>query len=174
MEKSIPGIIASGGGENHVGRCCVVVGASYGIGRATVDLLSSRGAHVVYMARNSDKLNEAVKDKLNCYAVIMDATKDNSIKDGIDQAMMLLQTNTLDFVCYCPGYFGQDSYGSFERLFNSGDFSTGWEGSFNIHLKGMMSCFQYTRRYLLKSSRGGCFVGLSSVSSLDYILRNKV
>ncbi|MGK3751042.1 MAG: hypothetical protein ACI8RD_003342 [Bacillariaceae sp.] len=59
----------------------------------------------------------------------MDATKENSIKDGIDEAMILLQTNTLYFVCCCPGYFGQDSYGSFERLFNSGDFNTGWEVS---------------------------------------------
>jgi len=150
--------------ENHVGRRCIVVGASYGIGRATADILSSRGAHVVYASRGSnDKLQKAVRGKEHCHAVVMDASDPDSTRNGIAEALALLQ-GSVDSVIYCPGYFGPDSYGSFERLFDSGDFDSGWEGSMNIHLKGMMLCFRYTRKALLQSKRGGCFVGLSSVA----------
>mmetsp|Transcript_7552 Transcript_7552/g.12503 ORF Transcript_7552/g.12503 Transcript_7552/m.12503 type:complete len:227 (+) Transcript_7552:63-743(+) len=150
-------------GEDHTGRKCIVVGASYGIGRAVADVLSSRGAHVVYMSRSHDKLDAAINGKYNCHAVTVDATDEDNIKCGMERATSLLG-GSVDFVCYCPGYFGEDSYGSFESLFGSGNFDTGWEGSMNLHLKGMMSCFRYTRKFLLESSRDGCFIGLSSVA----------
>ena len=48
--------------------------------------------------------------------------------------------------------------------FDSGDYDSGWEGSINIHYKGMMNCFRYTRKYLIASERGGVFIGLSSIA----------
>ena len=150
-------------GEDHTGRKCIALGASYGIGRAIADLLSSRGAHVVYMSRSQDRLDAAISGKDNCHAVVVDATEESSIKSGMEKAVTYLG-ESVDFVCYCPGYFGADSYGSFEALFDSGNFDSGWEGSFNLHLKGMMSCFRYIRKHLLESPKGGCFIGLSSVA----------
>ena len=38
------------------GAVCLVTGASAGIGRATVDALSARGAHVVALARDAERL----------------------------------------------------------------------------------------------------------------------
>ena len=61
-------------------------------------------------------------------------------------------------------YFGQNSYGSFERLFESGDWNEAWRESMSIHVEGMMQSFRYTRKALLKSDRGGVFIGLSSIA----------
>ena len=121
------------GEENHIGRKVIVVGASYGIGRSAADILSSRGAHVVYTSRSHDKLQDAIKDNENCHAVVLDASDPESIKNGMEASISKLD-GKLDLVVYCPGYFGPDSYGSFERLFDSGDWDTGWEGSMNIHV----------------------------------------
>ena len=93
----------------------------------------------------------------------MDATDAGSVREGMGAAISKLQ-GSVDLVVYCPGYFGPDSYGSFERLFDSGDWDTGWEGSTNVHVKGMMNSFRHTRKALLQSERGGVFVGLSSIA----------
>ena len=34
----------------------------------------------------------------------------------------------------------------------------------SIHVEGMMQSFRYTRKALLKSDRGGVFIGLSSIA----------
>jgi NAD(P)-dependent dehydrogenase (short-subunit alcohol dehydrogenase family) len=147
----------SSGEENHTGRRCIIIGASYGIGRATADILSTRGAYVVYCSRSLDKLQEAIKDKENCHAVVLDAGDPECTREGMLEAVSKLG-GRVDCVIYCPGYFGLDSYGSFEQLFDSGDWDLGWEGSINIHFKGMMNCFRHTRKYLISSERGGVFV----------------
>ena len=84
------------------GRKCIVVGASYGIGRSTADILAARGAHVVYASRSHDKLLDAIKGKENCYAVVMDASDRESIENGMMEAISKLQ-GELDLVVYCPG-----------------------------------------------------------------------
>ena len=43
----------------------ILIGASYGIGRSTADIITSGGAHVVYASRSSDKLHSAIKRKEN-------------------------------------------------------------------------------------------------------------
>jgi len=154
--------------ENHVGRKVVILGASYGIGRAAADLLADQGAHVVYASRTLSLLEEAVADRPNCHALVMDASNETSIQEGMIAAVQLLNQGIeeeafLDFVLYVPGYFGADSYGSFERLFESGDFSNGFDNSIHLHLRGMLDTFQHSRNYLLKS-KSGCFIALSSVA----------
>ena len=84
------------------GRKCIVVGASYGIGRSTADILAARGAHVVYASRSHDKLSDAIKGKENCHAVVMDASDRESIANGMVEAISKLQ-GELDLVVYCPG-----------------------------------------------------------------------
>jgi len=149
--------------ENHVGRRVVILGASYGIGRATADLFADRGAHVVYAARSRALLEEAVENRPNCHAVVIDAADETSIERGMADAASLLG-GIIDFVLYVPGYFGSDSYGSFEDLFESGSFTGGYDNSLHMHLRGMLSTFQYSRKHLLKSSPSGCFMALSSVA----------
>jgi NAD(P)-dependent dehydrogenase (short-subunit alcohol dehydrogenase family) len=76
---------------------------------------------------------------------------------------------------YCPGYFGSDSYGSFERLWDSGDWHSGLEGSMQLHLKGMLSAFCHSRKHLVQSASQNkdkenssattpCFIALSSIA----------
>jgi NAD(P)-dependent dehydrogenase (short-subunit alcohol dehydrogenase family) len=148
--------------EDHCGRKVLILGASYGIGRATADLLADQGAHVVYASRSKDLLDAAVERRDHCHAVVIDASDTKSIEEGINRAVSLL--GGLDCVVYLPGYFGSNSYGTFERLFDSGDFECGFENSLQMHLKGMMVTFQHSRKHLLKSRKGGCFIALSSVA----------
>lgn len=157
--------------ENHEGRKVVVLGASYGIGRAAADLLAEQGAHVVYASRTLNLLEEAVENRPNCHAVVMDASNQTRIQQGMTNAARLLNPDgdkmhdaSLDFVLYIPGYFGADSYGSFEHLFDLGDFASGFDNSINMHLRGMFLTFQYSRKYLLNSKGGGCFMAMSSVA----------
>ena len=70
----------------------------------------------------------------------------------------------VDLVVYRQGYFGPDIYGSFERLFGSGDWHSGWEGSMHVHVKGMMNSFRHARKALLRSERGGALFGLSRIA----------
>jgi NAD(P)-dependent dehydrogenase (short-subunit alcohol dehydrogenase family) len=176
-------------GESHVGRRVVVVGASYGIGRATADLLSDRGACVVYASRNSSStttttttltsrggrylLDEAVAGRKGCHAVVMDASNETSIRLGMAKAAYLLggggddDAGGIDCVVYCPGYFGEDSYGLLEHLFDSNQFDAGFANSMQVHLKGMLSCFKNSRQHLLLPGRErgrSCFIALISIA----------
>ena len=45
------------------GRKCVVIGASYGIGRRTADILASQGALVVYASGSRRKLVDCVEEE---------------------------------------------------------------------------------------------------------------
>lgn len=116
------------------------------------------------MSRSQEKLADATKGKENCHAVAVDAVDPESVREGMSLATSLLGGSSLDLVVYCPGYFGPETYGSFERLFDSGDWDRGWDGSVNIHVKGMMNAFRHTRKALLRSDRGGVFVCLSSIA----------
>lgn len=158
-----------------MGRKVVCLGCSYGIGRAAADLFADRGAHVVYASRSRNLLEEAVRNRPNCHALVVDASNKTSIQQGLITAAQLLNPNvivddeaildaSIDFVLYVPGYFGSDSYGSFERLFESGDFSSGFDNSINLHLRGMLLTFEFSRKLLLNSAKGGCFMALSSVA----------
>lgn len=148
--------------ESHVGRKVVVLGASYGIGRATADLFADRGAHVVYASRSKARLEEAVDGRENCHAITIDASDEDSIGDGMAKAVELL--GGLDMVLYVPAYFGEECYGSFERIFESGNFAKGYENSMNLAVKMMMKTFQHSRKHLLQSS-SGCFIALSSIAA---------
>jgi 3-oxoacyl-[acyl-carrier protein] reductase len=139
-----------------------VIGASAGIGRATADLLSSRGSHVVYSSRRLSLLQEIVSDKSNSHAIQIDIESPDSLERGIDEASKLL--NGLDLVVYAPGYFGDDCFGTFEELFKSGEFSSGYENSFKYHLEGMLQAFEHSRKHLIQSTRGGVFVTISSIA----------
>ena len=67
-------------------------------------------------------------------------------------------------VVYAPGYFGNDSFGTFEELFSSGKFSSGYKKSFRYHLEGMLDAFENSKKCLMQSGRGGVFVYISSIA----------
>ena len=141
-----------------------MIGASSGIGRATADIFSSRGAHVVYSSRRLSLLQEIVRDQPKSHAIQIDIESRDSLERGIDEASTLL--NGLDLVIYAPGYFGNDCFGTFEELFTSGNFSSGYTNSFKYHLEGMLQAFEHSRQHLIQSTRnrGGVFVTISSIA----------
>lgn len=54
--------------QEFAGRVAIVTGASSGIGRATAQLLASRGAYVMAFARREDKLAELAEDRVGVVA----------------------------------------------------------------------------------------------------------
>jgi len=151
--------------ENHRGRKCVVIGASYGIGRRTADILASQGALVVYASGSRRKLVDCVEEegKEYCSAVVMDTSDPESVRDGMADAICELG-GAIDLVVYCPEHGDPDGFRSFEHEFDSGDWDSGWERYMNVHINGMMNSFRHTKDALLRSQRGGVFVGLSCVA----------
>lgn len=66
------------------GKVVLVTGASEGIGAATAQLLSARGAKVAVAARSIDKLNELAAELDDGFAVHADMTQPESITAMVD------------------------------------------------------------------------------------------
>lgn len=62
----------------------LITGASEGIGKATAELLSSKGAKVAVAARSKDKLDNLAASFEDGFAVVADMTDAKSIKNMVD------------------------------------------------------------------------------------------
>ncbi len=79
-----------------------LVGASTGIGRATAELLHTRGAHVIASARNAQVLNELALQCPGLQALPLDASQEAAVQAA---AAQLLSAGPLDLVLYCAGTY---------------------------------------------------------------------
>lgn len=73
-------------------KTALVCGSTQGIGKATAVLLAERGATIVLIARNEDKLNEVLKElptplQQNHQSIVADFSKYESLKPVIDSAI---------------------------------------------------------------------------------------
>ena len=57
----------------------------------------------MYISRTKDKLLNAIEGKEHCHAVVMDASKPDSVEKGMEEALSILGGDSLDLVVYCPG-----------------------------------------------------------------------
>ena len=57
----------------------------------------------MYISRTKDKLLNAIEGKEHCHAVVMDASKPDSVEKGMKEAISLLGGDSVDLVVYCPG-----------------------------------------------------------------------
>ena len=57
----------------------------------------------MYISRTKDKLLNAIEGKEHCHAVVMDASKPDSVEKGMEEALSILGGDSVDLVVYCPG-----------------------------------------------------------------------
>jgi short-subunit dehydrogenase len=79
-----------------------LVGASTGIGRATAELLHSKGAQVIVSARSIKPLQELAVQCAGLQTVQLDATDEAAVSGA---AAQLLSSGPLDVVMYCAGIY---------------------------------------------------------------------
>jgi NAD(P)-dependent dehydrogenase (short-subunit alcohol dehydrogenase family) len=83
------------------GRKILVVGASSGMGRGTAIAMAKGGADVVFAARRSDLLEEAVREAGSGHVVPIDVRDPDSIDAAVATAVE--QLGSLDALLYTPG-----------------------------------------------------------------------
>ncbi len=79
-----------------------LVGASTGIGKATAELLHTKGAHVIVSARSAAPLQELAAALTGLQTVQLDATDELAVKAA---AAQLQAQGALDLVMYCAGIY---------------------------------------------------------------------
>jgi NAD(P)-dependent dehydrogenase (short-subunit alcohol dehydrogenase family) len=84
------------------GRRVWLIGASTGIGRATAELLHSKGAKVIVSARSASALDALAAQCPGLQALVLDATDEAAVKTA---AAQLLAAGPLDLVMYCAGTY---------------------------------------------------------------------
>jgi NAD(P)-dependent dehydrogenase (short-subunit alcohol dehydrogenase family) len=84
------------------GRRVWLIGASTGIGRATAELLHSKGAKVIVSARSASALDALAAQCPGLQALALDATDEAAVKSA---AAQLLAAGPLDLVMYCAGTY---------------------------------------------------------------------
>ena len=57
----------------------------------------------MYISRTKDKLLDAIEGREHCHAVVMDASKPDSVEKGTEESISLLGGGSVDLVVYCPG-----------------------------------------------------------------------
>ena len=90
--------------SSWAGKCCWLVGASTGIGRATAARLHAAGAHVVVSARNAALLDEFVAAHPGSDAIALDATDRDAMRDAAARIASAHQ-GRLDLAMYCAGTY---------------------------------------------------------------------
>lgn len=83
------------------GRKALVVGASSGLGRSAAVAMVQHGADVVFAARRTDLLDEAVREAGAGHAVEIDVCNPNSIETAVATAVERL--GEIDALLYTPG-----------------------------------------------------------------------
>jgi NADP-dependent 3-hydroxy acid dehydrogenase YdfG len=84
------------------GRRVWLIGASTGIGRATAELLHSKGAKVIVSARSAQALHALAAQYPGLQALPLDATDEAAVKAAAQQ---LLASGPLDLMMYCAGTY---------------------------------------------------------------------
>jgi short-subunit dehydrogenase len=79
-----------------------LIGGSTGIGRATAELLHSKGANVIVSARNAQALDALAAQCPGLIALPLDATNQEAVQAAAHQ---LLRSGPIDLMMYCAGTY---------------------------------------------------------------------
>jgi 3-oxoacyl-[acyl-carrier protein] reductase len=144
------------------GRCAIVTGASTGLGAAAAELLCRRGADVVIVSRNQQKLEDraaAIRAAANgrCVAIAANVRDEEQIDRLIQQT--------------------RDQFGRIDILVNNAGGSSGmtalaklapaaWEKTFGVNVTSAMLCSRAVIPHMI-AQRSGAIVNLSSYAGVN-------
>jgi NAD(P)-dependent dehydrogenase (short-subunit alcohol dehydrogenase family) len=142
-------------------KVAIVTGASSGIGRATAELLSERGATVVLAARREEEIADLAEEIRGSGGQASHIRTD--VAEAADvEAMVAHALDThgrLDIAVNNAG-IGAEVYPVIDTPVEW------WDRVQNINLRGNFLCLKYEARAMLAAGNGGSIVNVGSVNSL--------
>jgi NAD(P)-dependent dehydrogenase (short-subunit alcohol dehydrogenase family) len=133
------------------GQSILVTGASSGIGRATVQLLCARGAHVVAASRNIGELTR-LADEVGCEPLELD------VGDSQAVARALADRDAFDGLVNCAGIT------SLERAIDLKP--ENFDQVMAVNARGAALVARYVARAMIDAKRQGSIVNVSSQAAL--------
>ncbi len=133
----------------------LITGASKGLGKATAELLASKGAQLILTARNAEPLQE-VADKLGAHAIVSDAGNESNIVNLFQEV--------------------ESRWGGLDVLINNAGLARGgttvdqlkledFQYVFNINVFGAAMMAKYASRIFMRQKSGN-IVNLASTAAL--------
>jgi NAD(P)-dependent dehydrogenase (short-subunit alcohol dehydrogenase family) len=146
--------------SDMAGKVALVTGASSGIGRATAEAFSARGASVVVAARRREELDSLVAE-IEARGGTATAIK-TDVSAAADVERMVAHTievfGRLDYAVNNAGIEGQ--------LAGITDLAEeDWDRVLGINLKGTFLCLKYEARAMIAGGHGGAIVNVGSINS---------
>lgn len=141
-------------------KVALITGASSGIGRATAELFSAKGARVVLAARRKDELKQ-LSTEIEAQGgratfIVTDVALATDVERMVAHAMDTF--GQLDYAVNNAGVEGQIS-GITEMAEDA------WDQVLDTNLKGTFLCLKYEAKAMLKAGRGGAIVNVGSINS---------
>lgn len=142
------------------GKVALVTGASSGIGRATAEALSAKGAKVVLAARREDELAGLVGEIASRGGVATLIRTDVAIANDVEGMVRhaLATFGRLDYAVNNAGIEGQ--FAGITELPEEE-----WDRVLDTNLKGTFLCMKYEAKAMLAGGHGGAIVNVGSVNS---------
>lgn len=141
-------------------KVALITGASSGIGRATAELFSARGASVVVAARRGEELEELVNEIRSrggkASAIVTDVSKSGDVEKMVNHTLQ--EFGKLDFAVNNAGIEG-----AFSPIVDLSEEE--WDRVLDINLKGVFLCLKYQAKAMLAAKQGGAIVNIGSVNS---------
>lgn len=131
------------------GKSVIITGAGKGIGRATAQLLSARGARVVAISRTQSDL-DSLAAETGATGIAADLSTASGARDAMAQA------GTCDFLVNCAGT------NVLESLLDMTD--DGYDTVMNINLRTALTCAQEFARARIAAGGGGAIVNVTSIA----------
>ena len=129
------------------GKSVIITGAGKGIGRATAELLASRGADVVAISRTKADLDSLGE---RCRGIVADLADPAAARGAMAEA------GTADFLVNCAGT------NVLESLTDMTD--GGYDTVMNINLRTALICAQAFARARIAAGGGGAIVNVTSIA----------
>jgi NAD(P)-dependent dehydrogenase (short-subunit alcohol dehydrogenase family) len=142
------------------GKVALVTGASSGIGRATAEAFSAKGARLVVAARRQDELDSLVAgiEARGGQATAMQT--DVSVAADVERmvAHAVATFGRLDYAVNNAGIEGR--WAAITELADDE-----WDRVLGINLRGTFLCMKHQARAMLAAGNGGAIVNVGSVNS---------
>lgn len=146
--------------SDMAGKVALVTGASSGIGRATAEAFSARGASVVVAARRREELDSLVAEIEARGGVATGIKTDVSVAKDVERmvAHAVKVYGRLDYAANNAGIEGR-----FAGITDLAE--EDWNSVLGINLTGTFLCLKYEARAMLAGGQGGAIVNVGSVNS---------